>query len=104
MEELLKQIVARLDRMETGQQTIREEVSNMSSQLDENTAIIKAIRHNQEFANAKLDGLVVSTVSKESLTNLATKEDIAVLAANFEVLNARLFQNEVEVQRLKAVK
>jgi len=34
----------------------------------------------------------------------ATKEDVADLSAQFRVLNDRLFRQEVEVDKLKAVK
>ena len=42
--------------------------------------------------NAKVDGLTVTTASKEA---------VADLDAKFDVLNKRLFQQEADLQRLK---
>lgn len=94
MEKILQQILQEI-------QTLKEGQRNIETQLNENTLIIKALMHRTEELDAKFDGLLHNTVTKETLGRLATKEDIA---AQFEVLNARLFQNEVEVQRLKAIK
>lgn len=116
MEELLKQIIARLDRMEEGQQQtnkrfdrlesdltdLKTTVSNIEGQQRENTEFIKALLHRTEELNAQTHsighGLNVLT------GKAATKEDVAELNAKFEVLNSRLFQQEAAIHQLKAVK
>ncbi|CQR72240.1 hypothetical protein SOV_12030 [Sporomusa ovata DSM 2662] len=116
MEELLKQIIARLDRMEEGQQQtnkcfdriesdltdLKTTVSNIAGQQRENTEFIKALLHRTEELNAQTHsighGLNVLT------GKAATKEDVAELNAKFEVLNSRLFQQEAAIHQLKAVK
>lgn len=79
--ELLTKMDARLNKVE--------------SQLDENTQIVKAIQHNQEFTNAKLEGIELTTAKAQALTILDDK---------FEALNKRLFAQETEIQGLKRVK
>lgn len=94
LEKILDQILHEIQSLKEGQQ-------NIEIQLNENTQIIKALIHRTEELDAKFDGLLHNTATKEALDKLATKDDIN---AQFEVLNSRLFQNEVEVQRLKAIK
>lgn len=91
-------------KLEEGQQALQENIGNITGQLNENTALIHAMIHNLEMANAKIDGLVVNTVSKEVLENLANKEDIKRLDTKFEIINSKLFNQEVEIHQLKAVK
>ncbi|TWH47985.1 hypothetical protein [Sporomusa sp. KB1] len=116
MEELLEQIIARLDRMEEGQQQtnkrfdriesdltdLKTTVSNIAGQQRENTEFIKALLHRTEELNAQTHsighGLNVLT------GKASTKEDVAELNAKFEVLNSRLFQQEAAIHQLKAVK
>lgn len=120
MEELLQQILARLAVMEKGQAAMQksqeemkqsqaamqkdqeemkqsqqqtlERIENLEGQMKENTDIIKAIQHNTEVLNAKIDGLVITTASKDA---------VALLDAKFDVLNHRLFQQEADLQLLK---
>ena len=106
MEELLKQILGEIKGikeevkdlkgdvkdLKTGQQQIIERIDNLEGQTRENTDIIKAVQHNTEVLNAKVDGLTVNTANKESIANLDAK---------FDVLNNRLFQQEADLQRLK---
>ena len=80
------------------------ELEPIKIQLDENTRIAKALLHRTEELDAKFDGLLTTMVTKEAIANLATKEDIAALDSKFEVLNSRLFHQEAELHRLKAVK
>lgn len=88
MEELLKQMLSEI-------RTINQRLDNLEGQVKENTDIIKAIQHNTEVINAKIDGLTINTASKDSVANLDAK---------FDVLNNRLFQQEAAIHQLKAVK
>lgn len=83
---------------------MREEAGNCKGQLTENTALLQALMPNVELVNAKVDGLTVNTLSKEALADLATKEDIKRLDTKFEIVNSKLFNQEVEIYQLKAVK
>ena len=75
--------------------TIEGRFDNLEGQVRENTDLLKAIQHNTEVLNAKLEALTLTTASKDA---------VARLDAKFEVLNARLFQQEVEIHQLKAIK
>ena len=83
---------------------VKSDISNIKGQLDENTQIVKGIRHNIETSNAEINGLKLNTLSKDALSHLSTKDDINKLHSKFEVLNSRLFHQEAELYELKAVK
>lgn len=74
---------------------IKGDINGVKGQLDENTQIVKAIQHNQEFSNAKLACIELTTAKAQSLSKLDDK---------FEALNKRLFAQEAEIQGLKRVK
>ncbi|MDF2500968.1 MAG: hypothetical protein K0Q77_1682 [Anaerosporomusa subterranea] len=82
----------------------KDQLGEVKGQLDENTQFIKILLHRTEELDAKFDGLLHTTVTKDTLANLATKEDIAALDSKFEVLNSRLFRQEAELVRIKAIK
>ncbi len=79
-------------------------VENAAIQQQENTDIIKALLYNMEEFNAKLDGLILHTASKDSLQNLSTKEDIHQLDIKINRLSGQLSSHETEIHRLKAVR
>lgn len=93
--ELLTRIEGRLRKVENQFTNQGEQLIEMKTQLCENTQIVKAIRHNQEMSNAKLEFLETTTAKSSALISLDSK---------FEVLNKRLFDQEVEIQALKLVK
>ena len=99
MEELLRQILGRLDRMEQQNETrfnsLEGRFDNLEGQVRENINLLKAIQHNTEVLNAKVEALTLTTASKYA---------VARLDAKFEMLNSRLFQQEVEIHQLKAIK
>ena len=76
------------------QQNTNKRLDNLETQLNENTQIVKAIRHNQEFANAKMESIEITTAKADALVKLDSK---------VEVLNTRLFDQEAEIRTLKVV-
>lgn len=104
MEELLRQLVSGQEDIVRRLGGIENCMSGLEIQVQENTDLINALIHNVEVANAKIDGLALNTVSKEALSNLATKEDLNHLTAQIKVLSTHLFDQEVEIHKLKAVK
>lgn len=124
MEEILKQIlegqnklIKEVQVLKEGQQQFTKCIDTLTKRLDtveqnmgtkvqqdETIDIVKAVQHNSEILNAKVDGLTVTTASKDVLATLATKEDIAVLNSKFNVLNNRLFDQEANLLRLKEAK
>ena len=85
----------RFDTLEGRFDTLEGRFDNLEGQVRENTDLLKAIQHNTEVLNAKVEALTLTTASKDA---------VARLDAKFEVLNARLFQQEVEIHQLKAIK
>ncbi|MEN6413948.1 MAG: hypothetical protein ABFC84_14490 [Veillonellales bacterium] len=66
-------------------------------QQDENSRLIQAMRHNLEEVNAQLHSVGHNL---DVLTGkAAAKEDIALLDSKFDLLNARLFNHEAELNR-----
>lgn len=55
---------------------LKKEVSTIKGQNEENTGYVKTLLHRAEELDAKFDGLLHNTLSKEALVTLATKEDI----------------------------
>ena len=90
-------LTAKLELLDTN-------VENAAIQQQENTDIIKALLYNMEEFNAKLDGLILHTASKDSLQNLSTKEDIQQLDIKINRLSGQLSSHETEIHRLKAVR
>lgn len=93
-----------LSNVKNDMSNVKNDISNIKGQLDENSQIVKAIRHNTETTNAEINGLKLNTLSKDALSQLSTKEDINKLHAKLEVLNSRLFHQEAELYELKAMK
>lgn len=94
-------------QLQDGQEALNRRLANVEGQIGENSAYIKAVLHRSEELDAKFDGLLNTTATQESLAVLASKRDIAELDAKinvkFELLNARIFNNETDIKLLKAV-
>ena len=71
---------------------VEQRLENIEGQQGENTAIIKAVLHRTEELDAKFDGLLHST---------ATKDAIKRLDAKMDTLNEHLFNQEVDIRLLK---
>ena len=86
--------------MKSEMATMKSEMANKTQQ-EENTALIKALLHRTDELDAKFDGLLLTTVSKEALSNLATKDDIRNLDAKISVLTHHVIQQEADLYQLK---
>ena len=82
------EIIKRLDNIEN-------DLSNINSQLNENTQIVKALLHRSDELDAKYDCLLHTTATKDAITSLDTK---------FDILNDRLFQQETRLLVLAKAK
>lgn len=87
-----------------GQKQILNRLDNLEGQVRENTDVIKALVHRTDELDAKFDGLLHTTLTKDAISHLATKDDITSLDVKLEALNVRLFHQEAELCRLKIVK
>ena len=112
-----QQIITRIDKLDNEVSGIKVDMTGMKvdmtamkvdmatkTQQDENTQVIKAIFHSIETTNAELNGLKLTTLNKEALVHLATKEDVAETNDHLMALNERLFHQEAAINHLKAVK
>lgn len=81
---------------------LKEDISSLKEQTNENTQIIKAIRHNQELTNAKLEGLELTTAKAESVEEL--QKDINSMQDDLSFLIRRTVTNSDDIRKLKAVK
>lgn len=83
-------------------------MDNLEGQARENTDMIKALIHRTDELDAKFDGLLLTTATKESIAgleaNMATKEDMARAEAKIDSLNVRIYHQETDIQLLKKVK
>jgi len=103
LESKVDQLESKVDRLDGEVSLIKSDMGTKTQQ-DETIGIVKAIQHNSEILNARVEGLAISTVSLEALANLATKEDMNHLSAQIKVVSTHLFDHEVEIHKLKAVK
>ena len=60
----------RFDRLESQVQNNTAAIEALQGQTTENTDIIKALVHRVDELDAKFDGLLVNTASKESVENI----------------------------------
>lgn len=87
--------------------TDREILEKILAQTRENTDMIKAIMHRTEELDARYDGLLNTTATRESVERLETKID-KILATqitqgeSINILALRQLQTEAEVAALKA--
>lgn len=92
-----------MGRMESHMNRMESRMDGMEVQLDENTQIVKALRHSQEYMLAKLDGLEATTAKVETVQKLQASVDL--LHGKYNVLNCRLFVQEAQtsllMQRIK---
>ena len=105
MESRMNGMELRMDGMELHMGHIDSRLNGMESrtdgmavQLDENTQLIKALRHSQEHMLTKLDGLETTTAKTETLEKVQTSIDW--LHGKCNTLNARLFAQESQTDTL----
>jgi predicted nuclease with TOPRIM domain len=85
----------RFDALEDRFDILENTVSNIAGQLDENTQLIKAFMHRTDELDAKFEGLLHHTATRDSISSLDSK---------FDLLNHRLFQTENKINLLSIVK
>lgn len=88
----LDKIELRLDKIETRLDQMDARLDNLEGQIAENSGLIEALLHRTEELDAKYDGLLQNTATRESITRLEAK---------FDVLNQRLFEQETDLYLLK---
>ena len=70
MDQRFDQMDQRFDRLESQVQNNTAAIEALQGQTTENTDMIKALVHRVDELDAKFDGLLVNTASKESVENI----------------------------------
>lgn len=70
MDQRFDQMDQRFDRLESQVQNNTAAIEALQGQTIENTDMIKALVHRVDELDAKFDGLLVNTASKESVENI----------------------------------
>lgn len=91
-------IDSRMDGIDSRMDGIDSRMDGMQIQLEENTQIVKALRHNQEYMLAKLHGLETTTAKAAAVEKLQTSVDL--LHGKYNVLDRRLFAQEAQMDAL----
>jgi chromosome segregation ATPase len=89
--------------------SIEGRIGDIEGQLSETNQIVKALMHRTEELDAKYDGLLHATATKESIERLEAKMDkmLATQATQGESINIlalRQLQAEAEINALKKAK
>lgn len=82
--------------------SIDNDVSTIKGQLDETNQITKALLHRTEEIDAKFDGLLHNTASKDSVAHLDTK--LERLAADINFLVRKAAEHEDDIRNLRLIK
>ena len=80
------------------QNLVLQELKELKTHQEKNEQIIQKLLTNQEIFLAKLERLNINQSPMESIEKFATKDELMIVA---HLLNDRLFQQEVEVEKLK---
>lgn len=72
---------------------IKSEITDMKLKQQDNTAVIKSLLYNQEISNAKFKNLGINI-----------NEDFLLLNSKIDALNTRIFHQESELTKLRAIK
>ena len=98
-----------------GQKSILSRLDRVEGQLEENTAILRALEHRSQVQSAETEGLKLATASKKALArieaNMATKDDVHAISEQqaehsklLDGLSRRSIIHETEIHELKLVK
>lgn len=99
LKEDMQDVKARLQHVEQDVGILKEDVGNLKEQVRENTDLLKAVLHSQEFTRAKHEGLEKSTASAQAVQAINERQKIHTGSIN--LLAARQLQMEVEIDQLK---
>lgn len=116
MEKRFDNLEARMDKVETRLEgldlqmgRVETRLDNLEEQMTETNGIVKALMHRTEELDAKFDGLLLQTASKEAVERIEeTVNRIASIQTtqgeSINILALRQLQTESEVAALKKAK
>ncbi|MEN6566100.1 MAG: hypothetical protein ABFC57_07340 [Veillonellales bacterium] len=94
-EEFQKLMLEQLQGINTRLNGLDNRLENVEGQLGETNGIVKALMHRTEELDAKFDGLLHTTATKDAVERVETKIDI---------LTHRVIAQDGEIQLLKKAK
>ena len=84
------------------QKLVLEQLGNLKGQLDETNGIVRTLLHRAEELDAKFDGVLHTTASKESAARLDTK--LERIAGDVNFLVRKSVEHEDDIRNLRLIK
>jgi hypothetical protein len=107
MEELLKKLLEGQNQLFEKISNIDQRLENVEGQLSETNGIVKSLVHNTEELNAKYDGLLNVTASKDAIerieSSMATKKDLFAVADDVSFLVRKAAEQDSAIRKLRMV-
>ncbi len=99
----------RFDSLETKVDGLGTKVGNLEGQVKENTQFIKSLMHRTEELDAKFDGLLNTTMTKEAIQCIEEKVDKTLATQTIQgesinILALRQLNSESEIEAFKKAK
>ena len=110
--EILYQILTELKSLKADMTDVKADVSGLKAdmtdvkgQLAENTGYIKALLHQTEELDAKFDGLLSTTATKEAVQRIegkmATKKGLSALAEDVNFMVRKIIDHDDAIRLLQ---
>lgn len=99
----------RFDNLEVRMGKVETRLDNLEEQMSETNGVVKALMHRTEELDARFDGLLLATASKEAVERIEeTVNRIAAIQTtqgeSINILALRQLQTEADVATLKKAK
>ena len=109
LEKRFDNMEARFDNLEARMSKVETRLDNLEEQMSETNGLVKALMHRTEELDAKFDGLLLKTASKDAVERIEeTVNRIAVIQTtqgeSINILALRQLQTEADVATLKKAK
>ena len=109
LEKRFDNMEARFDNLEAWMSKVETRLDNLEEQMSETNGLVKALMHRTEELDAKFDGLLLKTASKDAVERIEeTVNRIAVIQTtqgeSINILALRQLQTEADVATLKKAK
>ncbi len=91
--------------LKTDVSSLKTDMADVKGQLDENTGFIKALVHQTEELDAKFDGLLSTTATKEAVQRIegkmATKKGLSALAEDVNFMVRKIIDHDDAIRLLQ---
>ena len=109
LEKRFDNLETRFDNLEVRMGKVETRLDNLEEQMSETNGLVKALMHRTEELDAKFDGLLLKTASKDAVERIEeTVNRIAAIQTtqgeSINILALRQLQTEADVATLKKAK